>query len=61
MLDKSKISERRRRIIGVGLIMLGVVLGIAALVSRTAFWLAFFSLLVAWLGAAYAGRGRPPD
>ncbi|HEV2032987.1 MAG TPA: hypothetical protein VGU71_02120 [Candidatus Dormibacteraeota bacterium] len=52
------VSERRRRIIGAVLIALGVVLGLAVLVARGAFWLAFVPLLIAWSGVAYAGGGR---
>lgn len=52
------VSERRRRTVGAALIALGVVMALAALVTRAAFWLAFLPLLIAWAGAAYAGGGR---
>ncbi len=52
------VSDRRRRIVGAVLIALGVILAIAVLVTRAAFWLAFVSLLIAWAGVAYAGGGR---
>ncbi len=52
------VSERRRRIVGVALIALGVILALAVLVTRAAFWLAFVSLLIAWGGVAYGGGGR---
>jgi len=35
-----------------------VILALAALVARTAIWLAFIPLLLAWAGVAYAGGGR---
>ena len=44
--------------IGSAVIALGVILGLAVLVTRTAFWLAFVPLLIAWWGVAYAGGGR---
>ncbi|GEM_PF-5187063 len=52
------VSERRRCIAGAVLIALGVVLALAVLVTRAAFWLAFVALLIAWGGVAYAGGGR---
>jgi hypothetical protein len=52
------VNERRRRIAGSMLIALGVLLGLAVLVARGAFWLAFVPLLIAWGGVAYAGGGR---
>jgi len=52
------VGERRRRVVGAVLIALGVILALAVLVTRAAFWLAFVSLLVAWGGVAYAGGGR---
>jgi peptidoglycan/LPS O-acetylase OafA/YrhL len=52
------VTERRRRIVGAVLIVLGLVLGLAVLVSRTAFWLAFVPLLVSWIGIAYGAGGR---
>jgi hypothetical protein len=52
------VSDRRRRVAGAVLIALGVILGLAALVTRTAFWLAFVPLLIAWAGVAYASGGR---
>jgi hypothetical protein len=52
------VSERRRRIAGTVLIALGVILALAVLVTRAAFWLAFVPLLIAWGGVAYAGGGR---
>jgi hypothetical protein len=51
-------GDRRRRIIGALLIALGVVLGLAVIVTRGAFWLAFAPLLIAWSGVAYAGGGQ---
>jgi uncharacterized protein YjeT (DUF2065 family) len=51
-------SDRRRRRAGAALIAVGVVLALAALVTRTAAWLAFIPLLIAWAGVAYAGGGR---
>jgi len=52
------VTESRRRIAGAFLIALGAILGLAVLVARTAFWLAFLALLIAWMGVAYAGGGR---
>ncbi len=52
------VSERRRRIAGAVVIAVGVILGLAVLVARGAFWLAFVPLLIAWAGVAYAGGGR---
>ena len=52
------VIERRRRIAGVVLIALGVLLGLAILVAGGDFWLAFVSLLIAWVGVAYGGGGR---
>jgi hypothetical protein len=52
------VSERRRRNAGAVLIAAGVILGLAVLVARGAFWLAFIALLVAWAGVAYIGGGR---
>jgi hypothetical protein len=52
------VGERRRRIAGVVLIALGVIVAVAVLVTRAAFWVAFVSLLIAWAGVAYAGGGR---
>jgi hypothetical protein len=52
------VTERRRRIAGAVLIAVGVTLGLAVLVARGAFWLAFAPLLIAWAGVAYAGGGR---
>jgi hypothetical protein len=45
-------------IVGAVLIVLGVILALAVLVTRAAFWLAFVALLLAWGGAAYAGGGQ---
>lgn len=52
------VAERRRRIAGVFLIAAGVILALVVLATRTAFWLAFAALLIAWAGIAYAGGGR---
>jgi uncharacterized protein YjeT (DUF2065 family) len=52
------VSDRRRRRAGAVLIAVGVILALAALVTRTATWLAFIPLLIAWSGVAYAGGGR---
>ena len=52
------VSDRRRRIAGAVMIALGVLLGLAVLVAKGAFWLAFVPLLIAWAGVAYAGGGR---
>ena len=52
------VGDRRRRIIGALLIALGVVLGLAVIVTRGAFWLVFAPLLIAWSGVAYTGGGR---
>jgi hypothetical protein len=52
------VVDRRRRIVGVALIALGVVLALFVLVTRAAYWLAFVSLLIAWAGVAYEGGGR---
>jgi hypothetical protein len=52
------VGDRRRRIIGALLIALGVVLGLAVIVTTGAFWLAFTPLVIAWSGVAYAGGGR---
>jgi len=52
------VIERRRRIVGAVLIVLGVILGLAVAVTRAAIWLAFVPLLLAWGGVAYAGGGR---
>lgn len=52
------VTDRRRRIAGTALIVLGVALALAVLVTGIAFWLAFVSLLIAWAGVAYGGGGR---
>jgi hypothetical protein len=52
------VTDRRRRIAGTAMIVLGVLAGLAVLAARGAAWLAFASLLVAWAGGAYGGGGR---
>jgi hypothetical protein len=52
------VGDRRRRIVGTALIVLGVILALAVLLARTALWLAFLALLIAWGGVAYGGGGR---
>jgi hypothetical protein len=52
------VVDRHRRWAGAALIAVGVVLALSVLVTRTGFWLAFVSLLIAWAGVAYAGGGR---
>lgn len=52
------VSDRRRRIVGAVLIVFGVILALAVLVTRVTFWLAFVALLIAWGGTAYAGGGQ---
>jgi hypothetical protein len=54
----ANVIDRRRRTIGAVLIAIGIVAALAVLLTRTAYWLAFVPLLVAWAGAAYAGGGR---
>jgi hypothetical protein len=52
------VVDRPRRIVGVALIALGVMLALFILVTRAPYWLAFLSLLIAWAGVAYAAGGR---
>ena len=40
------------------MIVVGVILALVTLVTRTAAWVAFVPLLIAWAGVAYAGGGR---
>ncbi len=57
-LSIAYVGERRRMIVGTALLALAVTLGLAALVTRAAFWVAFVPLLIALTGVAYAGGGR---